>query len=392
MHAKNFNDLIGQVFGCYKVINEAPQRIQPNGNIVTMWHMKCIYCGYEKDTSVNHLKNRPNTCPKCSKKTTLEDLKDRVVGFIKVLERAPGKPKSNGKKRTMWKCVCLLCGKEFVMQADTIKSGKQISCGCLGGFLKSQSKLKDYTGERVGRLYVKERLDDRVKPSGGTVHRWLCLCDCGKNCIKTSDYLRTSPSPSCGCWKREITSELKTKNIIGETVGFLKVIEKIETKHTRGGNAKAMYRCVCLNCGSTVEVSAGSLLNGQTRSCGCVKSYGEFETRRELIRRNICFKTQYRFEDLYMKNKNHPLLFDFAIFDNDGNLLCLIEFQGKQHYIPTDKNGWFGKQQREITDRLKKEYCNAHGITLCEIRYDESISDAIDRILTTQANFVPSLV
>lgn len=59
--------------------------------------------------------------------------------------------------------------------------------------------------------------------------------------------------------------------------------------------------------------------------------------------------------------------------------------------MPTNKDGSFGKQQREITDPMKREYCKAHNIALYEIRYDEVISDAIDKIITTHANFVPSL-
>lgn len=55
-----------------------------------------------------------------------------------------------------------------------------------------------------------------------------------------------------------------------------------------------------------------------------------------------------------------PLKFDFAIFQED-NLICLIEYNGIQHY--TDK-GEFGKFQREVSDTKKKNYCKIHQIPL----------------------------
>lgn len=50
-----------------------------------------------------------------------------------------------------------------------------------------------------------------------------------------------------------------------------------------------------------------------------------------LTENNINFKTQYSFSDL-LSDKNFPLLFDFAIFKDNGKLSHLIEYNGKQHY------------------------------------------------------------
>ena len=44
------------------------------------------------------------------------------------------------------------------------------------------------------------------------------------------------------------------------------------------------------------------------------------------------------------------------------------------------ENG-FGKQQREITDLQKREYCNKKNIKLYEIKYDEDIYNKIEYIL-----------
>ena len=65
----------------------------------------------------------------------------------------------------------------------------------------------------------------------------------------------------------------------------------------------------------------------------------------------------------------------FAIFDDDGNLEFLIEFQGKQHYQAVSKfGGARGLYQQKYNDTLKRRYCAFHGIKLVEIPYtDEEI-------------------
>ena len=81
------------------------------------------------------------------------------------------------------------------------------------------------------------------------------------------------------------------------------------------------------------------------------------------------FKSQYYFSDLVSK-KNIPLRFDFAIFKNT-ELLCLIEYQGEQHYIYKEK-GWNNKEnfnRLKKSDNLKKEYCLKNNIKLIEIPY-----------------------
>lgn len=70
---------------------------------------------------------------------------------------------------------------------------------------------------------------------------------------------------------------------------------------------------------------------------------------------------------------------DFALMKNN-NPLAFIEYQGSQHYIDF---GQFGKQQREETDEMKINYCETKHIPLFEIRYDEEIAPAVQKILST---------
>lgn len=79
--------------------------------------------------------------------------------------------------------------------------------------------------------------------------------------------------------------------------------------------------------------------------------------------------------------------FDFAVYDDTKQLIALIEHQGQQHYREAHfVNGHcvkdFGKQQREVTDQMKRDYCKSHNIPLYEIRYDEDIPTSVRNILT----------
>lgn len=391
MHSRNFQNLTGMIFGDYEVIYEAPPKYLPSGKINIMWHCKCIHCNNEKDIAANHIKRRPNKCPNCTKrKTTLVDLTGQIIGDLLVNSRAPGRLKCDGKYETMWHCTCLACGKDVVMSSYHIK--KQKSCGCIGVKRNQERRTLDFKGKTVGRLFIEKRLEDYIKPSGGADRRWQCLCECGTRCVKTTSYLTHSPTPSCGCWKKEVTSEIKVKDLTGLIFGWLLVEERLKSKRTSGGNTKVQYKCKCLNCGGYKQVSAGDLVNGFVKSCGCIKSVGEKLVREWLNERSVNYTTQYYFKDLYVTNSQWPLMFDFAILNDEDNLLFLIEYQGEQHYRKVDKEGKFGKQQREITDQMKKDYCSAHNISLFEIRYDENVSEALEKIFTTYVNFVPNLV
>lgn len=116
-------------------------------------------------------------------------------------------------------------------------------------------------------------------------------------------------------------------------------------------------------------------------------SIGECTIADILDEKDINYVQQFSFDDLIGPG-NGKLLFDFAIFEN-GKLSCLIEYQGIQHYKDF---GVFGKQQRQITDKAKIDYCKERNISLFEIKYDENINNRIDEILLIlHDNTVPNL-
>ena len=67
-------------------------------------------------------------------------------------------------------------------------------------------------------------------------------------------------------------------------------------------------------------------------------SYGEIKIEEILKKNDLNFKMEYIFPELRSPN-GRPLRFDFVIFDDDGNIDFIIEYQGRQHYEPSSKYG-----------------------------------------------------
>lgn len=111
-------------------------------------------------------------------------------------------------------------------------------------------------------------------------------------------------------------------------------------------------------------------------------SRGEIKIEEILKMNNLNFKAEYEFPNLLSPN-GRPLRFDFAVFDDDGNLDFLIEFQGKQHYQAVSKfGGTRGLYQQQYNDNQKRRFCALNNITLIEIPYTEEHLVNYDYIMT----------
>ena len=98
-------------------------------------------------------------------------------------------------------------------------------------------------------------------------------------------------------------------------------------------------------------------------------SRGEIKIEEILTSAGLSFTQEYTFPNLNSAS-GHPLRFDFAVFDDCGDLDFLIEYQGIQHYEPKSKFGGIaGLRKQQYNDMKKREYCRDHNITLIAIPY-----------------------
>ena len=170
------------------------------------------------------------------------------------------------------------------------------------------------------------------------------------------------------------------RDLSGQQFGYLLVQSRAPTKYSKAGNQTTMWNCKCLLCGNYTVVAANCLtVPNPTRSCGCLRmSNGELEIEKILKVNNVEYIFDYSFDDLISPRSLMPLRFDFVLF-KDGILKCLIEFQGLQHY--TKCNNKFGEFQREVTDKMKIDYCLEKQIQLFTIKYDANIPSIMKIIL-----------
>lgn len=229
-------------------------------------------------------------------------------------------------------------------------------------------KLIDLTGKTFNYLYVIERDREYEKTVKNKEPYWKCKClKCGT--IKTirSSSIRNGSTKSCGCFQKEAASKYSLKDLTNQKFGDLTVLRRDLSKES-GHQKKAYWICQC-RCGKIVSVVGVDLISKHTQSCGCsIKSRGEKKIEELLLTMGINFKMQYKFSDLI--GDVSQLRFDFAIMDENNNLICLIEYQGQQHYKQVklfQTEEVFLRQQNN--DNKKRDYCKKNSIKLVEIPY-----------------------
>ena len=102
-----------------------------------------------------------------------------------------------------------------------------------------------------------------------------------------------------------------------------------------------------------------------------LSSRGEIKIHEILEQAGLRFVEEYSFADL--KSPNGRLLrFDFVVFDDDGHIDFIIEYQGRQHYEPSQKfGGKRGFYQQQFNDNQKRRFCALHDFKLIEIPYTD---------------------
>lgn len=110
-------------------------------------------------------------------------------------------------------------------------------------------------------------------------------------------------------------------------------------------------------------------------------SQAEMKIEKILTLANLPFEMEYSFPDL-MSSAGRPLRFDFVVFDDDGNIDFIIEYQGKQHYEASPKfGGKKGLYQQQFNDNKKRRFCALKGYNLIEIPYTEEALINYDYIM-----------
>ncbi len=198
----------------------------------------------------------------------------------------------------------------------------------------------DIIGKRFNNFVIIS-VDKNKNKQGKYIYN--CRCDCGKIFkVTRSDVTRYK---SCGCLNR-----IDPTDIIGKRFGRLvvKSIDKFYNHHYK-------YLCEC-DCGKNTSVERKSLLNGETKSCGCYSI--------ELRTKHGMAKT--RFNTIWAEMKDRCNNTNFNEYYNyggkgikvDSSWEDFLNFKNDMYELYIDHCNKFGEFETTI-DRIDSngDYC-----------------------------------
>lgn len=231
------------------------------------------------------------------------------------------------------------------------------------------SKIKEITGMTFGRLTVIKK----AKSKNGLV--WECECSCPEHThifVRGAD-LRNGHTKSCGCLKRELTSTRRRNDLTSQVFGRLTVLYDTAQRSKDGS---IIWKCQC-ECGNQCDIRSTYLVNGDTKSCGCLNSAGEANIQKILEENHIAYEKQKSFNDL-KSISDHKYYYDFYLPDYNR----LVEFDGEQHY--KSSSGWNSYehlQKVQERDKIKNNYAFQENIDLVRIPYCERDNISLELLL-----------
>lgn len=192
--------------------------------------------------------------------------------------------------------------------------------------------IKNKIGKRYGRLIVIEITNKRTH-SREVI--WKCQCDCGNQKEVSSGNLISGAIRSCGCLQKESIAKIgvdrtgaNIKDIIGDKYGRLIVIKNTGKRKNRA----VIWECKC-DCGKIVEIRSCSLINGSTKSCGCLQK----ERASKILHKDIKGKNHWNWGKHWGKETKNKI----------SNSL-----KGK---LTGEKNPFYGKTHTERVRQIVSE-------------------------------------
>ena len=256
------------------------------------------------------------------------------------------------------------CGYTWKIIPNSFLQGSR--CPVCTGCIKTSESFAKEVYEIVEDEYV--FLDEYIN----SYTKILCRHNiCGYSYkVRPHNFLQGDRCPRCMGYLRKTNKEFADDvyELVKDEYVFLEKYvndgEKILCKHNV--------------CNSEYFVTPNNFLRGK-RCPVCFESKGEKTIRGFLEDNNILFKREYSFDGLVGIGGN-LLRFDFALFNNKKNLICLIEYDGEFHFkkFYEDQN----YETIQIHDKRKNRYCKDNDIPLLRIPYWEF--DNIEDILINE--------
>ena len=136
----------------------------------------------------------------------------------------------------------------------------------------------------------------------------------------------------------------RPRDLSGQKFGLLTAMYSTERRDHRGS---VYWHCVC-ECGNEIDVAAGALLDGNNRSCGCLKDKNQKQIAQ---RRHLVDGTCVEVLEKRKKRRDNESGFRGVFYLKNSNRYRVdIGFKGKRYYV-----GLFEDYDEAVQARLEAE-------------------------------------
>lgn len=277
------------------------------------------------------------------------------------------------------------CGERFTTTFERFRLRNKRQCNKCGYARSNKKVAHTYS-------YVKDFIESESKSGCELLSKEYknnrgklrIRCFCGKIFVTDFDKFRNRSKRQCNeCGYNKI-SDFFTYDYdhVKTTIEKNSKCKLLSTEY-HGHSKPLRFEC---HCGEEFVTSFTNFTSREGRQCDYCNnlfSVGESRIEEFLQNSNIIYDKQYTFEDLKSDKSEHKLRFDFAIFQDNGELKKLVEYDGRQHYEPIEFFGGEASHEQLKKNDLKKDnYCKLNEIELIRIPYYNE--ENIEKILTNK--------
>lgn len=230
-------------------------------------------------------------------------------------------------KSILWRCKCD-CGGETLTTGSMLASGSVTNCGCVPKKRTIFGAAEDMTGRQFGELTVLHRVENGKQNQT----RWLCQCSCGNLHTVSTNRLKSGNTQSCGCKRHRM---FYGKDLTGQQFGRLTALYLVSAEKSGTTRNRVTWHCRC-TCGNEIDVTADSLLSGNTQSCGCAPHEFnlKFVERLHYVE-DTCLEL---LEGILSKETKSRSGFRGVYLTKKGTYQARISFQKKHYHLGTYKS------------------------------------------------------
>lgn len=349
--------------------------------------IKCNLCGEIFTTSITALlfENHEEYCPKCKKNKKkvefIKKVKQQTKNEYVVLSEY-----NTCKEKVLFRHNKNSCMNEFWMTPDGFFNGGHRCPKCMNKKRISEQFLShDEFSKRINKIHGKH-VTLLGKYSGYDGKIKIRHEDCGREFdMLCGDLLQGKCCRYCSGKILKTTEQFKNElyDLYGNEYSLIGEYKNAKTKvHIRHNI-----------CGYEWDVIPGSIIKRRTCPC-CNKSYGEKELENFAIHNHLNYRTQETFDGCF---RNDFLKFDMSIYDDNNELLCLIEFDGSTHYEISrfgnisEEQAVLNLQDQKERDKIKDDFCKENNIMLLRLNNIDTLCDELKNYLYYNFNIVTEI-